>query len=99
MTLIKVSIKLQIHSIDRFGKESGPIKPLVVKRPKEKPIPDLNRLVKERTTSSAVLNWEKIDTNPINLYDIKGWTIEYNEPGSNSVFEIDDIPANQFSKE
>ena len=38
---------------------------------------DLRRLVQQRTSNSALLNWGDIETAPISAKEIRHWLIEY----------------------
>ena len=40
-------------------------------------MPDLRRLVQQRTSNSALLNWGDIETAPISAKEIRHWLIEY----------------------
>ena len=44
---------------------------------KARPMTDLRRLVQQRTSNSALLNWVDIETEPISAKEIRHWLIEY----------------------
>jgi len=53
---------------------------------------DLRRLVQQRTSNSALLNWGDIQTAPISAKEIRHWLIEY-QGERNSFLCLSDIPG------
>ena len=57
-----------------------------------KPMMDLRRLVQQRTSNSALLNWGDIQIAPISAKEIRHWLIEY-QGERNSFLCLSDIPG------
>ena len=75
----ETTYSIQLQAVDRFGQESVLSKPLEVTRPKKDPFPDSRHFVKQRTTTTAELDWTKLNLYPIDPSSIKSWKVHYRQ--------------------